>query len=90
MISSISYISIVTSCFCIILLFVLYPFSLWLCSLRIKKKEYAACPDVYSLSLVVVVRNCELFIQDKIRNCMDLDYPKENLDILFWVDRRNG
>lgn len=86
MISLISYISIVTSCFCIMLLFVLYPFSLWLCSLRIKKKEYAACPDVYSLSLVVVVRNCELFIQDKIRNCMDLDYPKEKLDILFYSD----
>lgn len=46
-------------------------------------KQNAALPSV---TLLIAAFNEEDFIEEKIKNCLQLDYPKENFQILFITD----
>lgn len=62
-----------------------YPFLLWIISKLFSKpvqKEHIT-PKV---SFVVVVNNEEQFIERKIKNILELDYPKENLEVIIGSD----
>lgn len=75
------------SVFCIALVFVLYPLSLAILSL-IKRRERAADPNASlpTVSLLIVARNAEDLIGDKLENAFSLNYPAELLDVIVFSD----
>jgi cellulose synthase/poly-beta-1,6-N-acetylglucosamine synthase-like glycosyltransferase len=64
-----------------------YPVLLFLISLIRKKKKYlineAYLPNV---SLVIAAYNEEVVIEEKINNSLELDYPKDKLEIIVFSD----
>jgi biofilm PGA synthesis N-glycosyltransferase PgaC len=66
---------------------VLFPIILWLWG-RFRPRRYrnAIDPDSLRVSLVMAVYNEECIIGDKVRNCLDLDYPAEKIEILIGSD----
>ena len=70
----------------ILLFFVVYPTVTWAAaSLRTERRppESDALPAV---TVLVIVRNAESFIEEKVRNTLDLDYPQDKLDAVFYSD----
>lgn len=58
-----------------------YPVILWLLSLLIGKNPDKA--DIFpTVSLIVSAYNEESIIKEKILNCLELDYPKDKLEII--------
>jgi poly-beta-1,6-N-acetyl-D-glucosamine synthase len=73
---------------CIMLVFVGYPALLLIFSVK-KKPKKENIPDLKSLpfvSVIVVFRNAETLIQQKIMNFFDLDYPNEKLELILISD----
>jgi len=66
---------------------VLFPAFLWLWS-RIRPRTYrnAIDPDSLGVSLVMAVYNEESIIADKVRNCLELDFPADKTEILIGSD----
>jgi len=64
-----------------------YPALLWVlrhfCSRSVRRDGLAARPSV---SIIVPAHNEEKRIAAKIQNCLDLDYPRERLEILVILD----
>ena len=51
-----------------------------------RKAAYEDRPELPSISLLVAVHNEEGVIEEKIRNCFELDYPQEKLQVIFGSD----
>lgn len=83
---TLSYLLLSFSLIGVMLVFVIYPFILFLSSLF--KHGYDNYQDIkeYYISLIVVVRNAENLIKDKIENCLSLHYPPEKLEIIIYSD----
>lgn len=61
------------------------------CLIRIKKATHRSVkqhtgPVEPAVTLLVAAYNEESCLEDKIRNCFDLDYPEEKLELLFITD----
>ncbi len=70
----------------ILLVFLLYPIAVWVVSLCRTIREDPSLPSEYSVSLIVVARNAEKLIAEKIHNSLTLDYPKDRLQIILFSD----
>ena len=70
----------------VMLVFLIYPFTLLLSSFFIRECDNHQDINEYFISLIVVVRNAEELIKDKIENCLSLHYPSEKLEIIFYSD----
>lgn len=71
----------------ILLVFVLYPFSVWAVSFVKGNKSLTGQSNAKPLiSLLVVLRNAESIVEGKIRNSFKLDYPQERLQVIFFSD----
>ena len=68
------------------MVFVIYPFILLLSSLFIHQYDDHQDINEYYISLIVVVRNAEDLIKDKIENCLSLHYPSKKLEVIFYSD----
>ena len=66
--------------------YVLYPLLLVLGGRFIRRREPSAKPGRLTVSLVVAAHNEEAVIEEKIRNTMALDYPKDSLEFLVGSD----
>lgn len=62
-----------------------YPILLWLLS-RFKRKTIARDKIYPSVSVVIPVHDEEKIIGEKIRNCLQADYPKEKLKVIVSSD----
>ena len=62
-----------------------YPLSLYLFGLYIKKRsrKEAFLPSV---TLIITAYNEEKAIEEKLQNCLNIDYPRERLQILIASD----
>ncbi len=74
------------SLFVIILIFLLNPLMIWIVYVIKGKKIVRHVPIQPSVSFIIVVRNAETIIEDKIRNAISLDYPSENYEIIVFSD----
>jgi len=74
------------SIFCIFWLFIGYRLSLMAVSKFVRKK--CSCNDRYTaaVSVIVPAHNEEKVISEKLRNVLDLNYPKDMLDIVVVDD----
>ncbi|MHC4100187.1 MAG: glycosyltransferase [Planctomycetota bacterium] len=72
---------------CLLLLgvFALYPIALWIVA-RSRPERELGDPDPPPVSMLVAVRNGQAHIGDKIRNALDLDYPRDRLEIIVHSD----
>lgn len=66
--------------------FCIYPLSVWVISLVDTKPEAAGDDFEPMVSLVVVLRNGEAIVRQKVENAIALEYPKDKLEILFFSD----
>lgn len=77
-----------TSCFLVFYAYFGYPLLLLLLARRTgpAKSGGPAAPFEPSVSLIVPVHNEERVIGEKIRNTLDLDYPREKIEVLIVSD----
>ncbi|MBF0430131.1 MAG: glycosyltransferase family 2 protein [Fibrobacteria bacterium] len=66
--------------------YLVYPFTLQLLVPLLKKKQDKQSASQPKVSILVAVYNEEKIIREKIQNLLELDYPKEKLEILFGSD----
>ncbi|MEW5804091.1 MAG: glycosyltransferase family 2 protein, partial [bacterium] len=65
----------------------LYPLIIWILNIVLSKKGHEVDESFFPfVSFVVVAHNEEQVIQEKIENCLSLDYPKDKLEIVFASD----
>ena len=78
------------SCSLIVYVYAGYPLCLWLLTRgrRIAVPPVPADNDLPSISLIVAAYNEERVIEEKLRNCLKLDYPEGKLVCIF-VDRKS-
>lgn len=77
------------SVICIALLFFGYPLFLYFCSkLRAGTDSSRDIPDIVlpSLTVLVAVRDGEALIAKKVQNSLELDYPKDRLEVVAISD----
>lgn len=66
---------------------VLFPATLWVLSkLMPRRSASMIMDDCFRVSLVMAVHNEETIIAEKVRNCLDIDYPPEQMEILIGSD----
>jgi len=70
----------------VLLFFVVYPAVTWLAASLRSEQRPPESDAVPSVTVLVVVRNAESFIAEKVRNTLDLDYPPDRLDAVFYSD----
>jgi len=70
----------------ILLFFPLYPLGVWLVSRFAPRRTVSRSDARPPVSLLVVVRNAESFIADKVRNGLALHYPEDRLEIVVYSD----
>lgn len=63
-----------------------YPLLLFIISLFKKNKNNISDNYLPSVSMIIAAYNEEKVIADKIKNTLDLDYPKEKLEIIVFSD----
>ena len=74
------------SAFLIIYSYIFYPLILWIAA-KFYKQEDAPVPSVLpKVSIVIAAYNEEKVIKSRIENCLALDYPLGNLDIMIVSD----
>ena len=83
---AISFVFLVISLAGLLTVFFLYPFSLWILSLFFPKRHPKDQLRDVKVSIIVAVRNAEAIIEEKVRNCLTLDYSPEKLEIIFSLD----
>jgi cellulose synthase/poly-beta-1,6-N-acetylglucosamine synthase-like glycosyltransferase len=62
-----------------------YPALVWALA-RLRPRAVRSAPVTPSVSLVVPAYNEEAVIGEKLRNCLELDYPREELEVLVVSD----
>lgn len=65
--------------------YLLYPIVLFVLA-RFKKEILQKSDILPGVSIIVSAYNEEVVIEEKIKNCLELDYPKENLEIIIASD----
>ncbi len=80
-----------TSLLCINIYFVFYPLFLICCIYIFKKIKPVNKVNVNEdnlpvISMLIVARNAEKFVGNKIDNCINLNYPNQKKEILFFSD----
>jgi cellulose synthase/poly-beta-1,6-N-acetylglucosamine synthase-like glycosyltransferase len=73
---------------CLLLLagFAFYPVALWIGARRRPKRGLGDDSSTPFVSMLVAVRNGEAFIGEKIRNALDLEYPRDRFEIIVHSD----
>lgn len=68
--------------------FVLYPLLLFVLSIRSSSRPaVSALPEpLPTVSFLIVVRNAQDLIEEKIRNCLAMDYPRQSLQVVVFSD----
>jgi len=66
-----------------------YPLLLFLINLFKKNKNNTSDDYLPSVSIIIAAYNEEKVIEDKIKNTLDIDYPKEKLEIIIFSDSSN-
>jgi cellulose synthase/poly-beta-1,6-N-acetylglucosamine synthase-like glycosyltransferase len=66
--------------------YLLYPVSLPVLSLFFSLRRKQGNPNKFKVSMVIAAHNEEKVIEEKIRNCFDLEFPRKNLEILIGSD----
>ncbi|MEW6381816.1 MAG: glycosyltransferase family 2 protein [bacterium] len=76
------------SLFLIFYTYLLYPLVIFCLNIILRQKKDHLIDESFlpSVSVVVVAHNEKDVIQEKIENCLSLDYPKEKLEIFFASD----
>ncbi len=70
----------------ILLVFVFNPFLIWVL-LKVRGRRPVKTASIQpSVSLIIVVRNAEELIADKVRNSISLDYPSDEYEIIIFSD----
>jgi cellulose synthase/poly-beta-1,6-N-acetylglucosamine synthase-like glycosyltransferase len=64
----------------------LYPVSLPILRLFSRFPGKQGNPNKYKVSLIIAAHNEEKVIEEKIKNCFDLEFPRKNLEILIGSD----
>lgn len=64
----------------------LYPISLPVLSLFLAVRRKLGNPNKFKVSMLVAAHNEEKVIEEKIKNSFDLEFPKDNLEILIGSD----
>ena len=70
----------------ILFVFLLNPLMIWIVYLIKGKKAVSYSTTHPSVSLITVFHDGEDLIVDKIKNCLSLNYPSENYEIIFFSD----
>ncbi len=73
----------------ILMVLFFYPTILWVVSSFVenrKDKNLSRRGPSLSLSMIIALRNSEAIIEEKIKNCLSLRYPSENVEIIFSLD----
>ena len=70
----------------ILFVFLLNPLMIWIVYLIKGKKTVRYSTTHPSVSLITVFHGGEDLIVDKIKNCLSLNYPSENYEIIFFSD----
>lgn len=66
--------------------YLLYPLSLPVLSLFLSLRRKHGNPNKFKVSMVIAAHNEEKVIEEKIRNCFDLEFPRKHLEILIGSD----
>jgi cellulose synthase/poly-beta-1,6-N-acetylglucosamine synthase-like glycosyltransferase len=66
--------------------YVVYPFTLPVLRLFVPRRKAPGDPNRFKVSMVIAAHNEEKVIEEKIRNCFDLEFPRKNLEILIGSD----
>ncbi len=66
--------------------YLLYPVSLPLLSMFFSLRRKQGNPGKLKVTMVIAAHNEERVIEEKIRNCFDLEFPRKNLEILIGSD----
>lgn len=74
------------SIFGMALIFLLNPLMIWVRYVTKGRKPVRHASIRPPVSLIIVVRNAEKTIADKIKNTLSLDYPSENYEIIVFSD----
>lgn len=70
-----------------LLIYVLFGYPLLLAAVaRVKRRPVARGPYVPTVSIVVAVRNGAEFIEQKLRSILDLEFPRERMEIIVASD----
>ena len=70
----------------VLLFFVVYPAVTWAAA-SLRREQRRPDSDAFpSVTVLVVVRNAESFMEEKVRNTLGLDYPQDKLDAVFYSD----
>src|SRR4030067_260919 len=86
-ISMISFVVWVFSALLILLVLIVNPFMIWIKYLIKGKKPVRYSPDYRpSVSLVIVARNAEKCVVKRLKNSLDLVFPSEDHEIVFFSD----
>lgn len=62
-----------------------YPVLTWLLA-KLRPRVVLRGNQLPSVTLIIVVRNGETWIDDKLSNCLTLDYPHDLLDVVLVID----
>lgn len=66
--------------------YLLYPVSLPVLNLFFSLRRKQGNPNKFKVSMIIAAHNEEKVIEEKIRNCFDLEFPRKNLEILIGSD----
>jgi len=70
----------------ILTVFALYPIAAFLVSRAIPRPWKRSDTHLPTVTLVIAVRNAADIIEEKLRNIVELNYPEDKLDAVFFVD----
>ncbi|MDP8219075.1 MAG: glycosyltransferase [Candidatus Theseobacter exili] len=65
--------------------YIFYPLALWFFGF-FKEKPINSGPAQPTVSMIIVTRNSEAIIKEKLDNCLSIDYPRNKLQITFVSD----
>ncbi len=85
------YLPIIFSIFCLstaalLMVFIFYPLSVWIISFFKSHQATSASNREPTVSMIIVLRNGEAIVRQKIENSLALDYDKDKLQIVFFSD----
>src|SRR5438128_1482227 len=70
----------------LIYIYFLYPGLLWVWAACFGRQPTIRDDDLPGLTMIIAAHNEEAVIEEKILNCLHLDYPREKLEILIASD----
>ncbi|MBU2541256.1 MAG: glycosyltransferase family 2 protein [Candidatus Omnitrophica bacterium] len=66
--------------------YILYPMLLFLFDKFIQRPKFTTTENLPKVSLIIAAYNEEKVIEKRIKNCLELDYPKDRLEIIIASD----